>query len=166
MRYRTNELGDYLSFRAEYLVDRPPSILVWISGALGDTILAYPALNALRAWAPSAAITAIGRRAYLGFAVDLGLIGQVEDVDGPAASALFASGRLARFGPAALAVVWSAAQDDLEQHLLAAGVSSVIAPLVLPYMYTLSKNTSFAPVRLQASITLLMTRGHTSAQTL
>lgn len=127
MRYRTNELGDYLSFRAEYLVDRPPSILVWIGGALGDTILAYPALHALRAWAPLATITAIGRLAYLGFAADLGLIDRAEDVDGPVASALFASGRTAGCGPAALAIVWSSAHADLEQHLLAAGVSSVIA---------------------------------------
>jgi hypothetical protein len=127
VRYRTNELGDYLSFRAEYFVDRPPSILVWISGALGDTILAYPALKALRAWAPLAAITAIGHRAYLGFALDLGLIDRAEDVDGPDASALFASGRRAGHGPAALAVVWSTAHADLERHLLAAGVSTVVA---------------------------------------
>ena len=39
-------------------------------------------------------------------------------------------------------------------------------PLTLPYMYTLSKNISFAFVRLQASIALYMMRGHRSRQTL
>ena len=46
------------------------------------------------------------------------------------------------------------------------GVSSVIGPLTLPYMYTLSKKMSFAPARLQASIVFCMTRGHTSCQSL
>ena len=46
------------------------------------------------------------------------------------------------------------------------GVSSVIGPLTLPYMYTLSKKISLAPARLQASMVLLMIRGHMSCQTL
>src|ERR1035441_9759836 len=46
------------------------------------------------------------------------------------------------------------------------GVSSVIAPVTLPYMYTLSKKTSFAQARLQASMVLAMMRGHISAHNL
>jgi hypothetical protein len=46
------------------------------------------------------------------------------------------------------------------------GVSSVMGPVTLPYIYTLSKKMSFAPARLQASMVLLMIRGHISCQTL
>ncbi len=46
------------------------------------------------------------------------------------------------------------------------GVSSVMEPLTFPYMYTLSKKMSFAPARLQASMVLLIIRGHISCQTL
>jgi hypothetical protein len=46
------------------------------------------------------------------------------------------------------------------------GVSSVIGPLTFPYMYALSKKMSFAPARLQASMELLITRGHISSHTL
>src|SRR5580765_6466948 len=45
------------------------------------------------------------------------------------------------------------------------GVSSVIGPLTFPYMYTLSKKISLAPARLQASMVLVMIRGHMSCQT-
>ena len=46
------------------------------------------------------------------------------------------------------------------------GVSSVMGPLTFPYMYTLSKKRSFARARLQASMVLLMTRGHMSCHSL
>ena len=45
-------------------------------------------------------------------------------------------------------------------------VCSVMGPLTLPYMYTLSKKTSLAPARLQASMVLPIIRGHNSRQTL
>src|SRR5215471_6430493 len=40
------------------------------------------------------------------------------------------------------------------------GVSSVILPTTLPYIYTLSKKTSLALARLAASIVLRMIGGH------
>jgi len=46
------------------------------------------------------------------------------------------------------------------------GVSSVMGPLTLPYMYTLSKKRSLAWAYLQASMVLLMTRGQTSCHSL
>ena len=106
---------------------RPGSILAWTSGAVGDTLLAFPALQALRDWAPDAIITVIGRPDCLGLALDLGLVDQVEDTDGPFAATLFNGDRLKRIPALDLAVIWSSASDLIRRSLLQAGVSYVIA---------------------------------------
>ncbi len=110
-----------------YVCVRPACILAWITGALGDTLLSFPALQALRVWAPNAEIVAIGRREYLGLGVDLGIVDRVEDSDGPLATSLFGAARRASSLPYQLAVVWSSVFAELEAALLERGVDTVIA---------------------------------------
>jgi ADP-heptose:LPS heptosyltransferase len=103
----------------------PTSILVWLNGALGDTILGFPALAALRSWAPSSAITVVGRPSYLELGRRLGLLDNVEDADGPLALRLFAG----RSSPLAFdcAIIWSAAFEQLRVALQSRGVQRVVA---------------------------------------
>jgi ADP-heptose:LPS heptosyltransferase len=118
--------SDTCSLAQEKLI-RPYRVLVWLSGALGDTLLGYPALAALRAWAPAAQVTAVGRLPYLAFAQRGGLVDVVADGDGPIGQALFS----ARDWPATplpdLAIVWCAAYEAVADRLAALGVRSIIA---------------------------------------
>ena len=104
---------------------RLDSILVWLNGALGDTLLGFPALQSLRELAPDACITAIGRPAYLELATIFGYVDAVEDVDGRLATRLFTnSGSIPRYD---VAVIWSSAFEHLRQTLSAAGTNTIIA---------------------------------------
>jgi ADP-heptose:LPS heptosyltransferase len=105
---------------------RPSTMLVWLRGALGDTLLGYPSLRALRSWAPRARVTAVGRPEYLAPAARLGLLHAVLDVDGPEVQALLA-GAPSSGAPWDLAVVWSAAAPELTQRLRVLGVPLVLA---------------------------------------
>jgi ADP-heptose:LPS heptosyltransferase len=106
---------------------RPRRVLTWLSAALGDTLLGYPALAALRAWAPAAHVTAVGRPAYLAFAHRAGLVDAVADGDGPFGLALFSGGDWPAGPVPDLAVAWSAAYEALAARLTALGVRSIIA---------------------------------------
>jgi ADP-heptose:LPS heptosyltransferase len=110
---------------------RPATILVWLGGALGDTLLGYPALAALRMWAPWARVTLVGRPSYAGFAPSSGLVDQVVDSGGPWAANLF--GRAApALNPPELAVIWSAAYADMAQRLEHLGTRAIIAAAPRP----------------------------------
>lgn len=106
---------------------RPERALVWLSGALGDTILGFPALAALRAWAPSATITAAGRPSYLALAARAGIVDDVLDADGPLGTALFSGAGDLPIPTPGLAIAWSAAYSLLADRLVAMGVRSIIA---------------------------------------
>jgi len=59
-------------------------------GALGDTLLTFPALVWLRRWAPQARLTLIARGDTLGLALASGLADAVYSYDLPDWAALFA----------------------------------------------------------------------------
>lgn len=104
----------------------PSSLLIWLAGALGDTLLAYPALAAWRAHAPGCRITAVGRSSF-GPAQRAGLLDRVVDVDGPLASGLFAGRGQAHLAPPDAALVWSAAPDSIVAGLRAWGAGRIHA---------------------------------------
>jgi|GEM_PF-2430922 len=107
---------------------RPPaSILAWLPGALGDTLLGYPALAALRSWAPAACITVVGRSSYLRFAVDCGIVDRIEDADGPFPSRIFSGEQAGATDVPELAVLWSVAHAELAARMVRLGVGRVIA---------------------------------------
>ncbi|MDB5057021.1 MAG: glycosyl transferase, family 9 [Chloroflexi bacterium] len=110
--------------RAGGAVVRPARILVWLSGALGDTLLGFPALRAIRAWAPGATITVVGRPAYLILARDIGLINVVEGVDDLFASQAFVGAHSASL-PFDVAIVWSSAHQQIADWLEGSGVFAV-----------------------------------------
>ena len=113
-------------FANGYLEARPSRILAWTTGAVGDTLLSFPALQALRDLAPDATITAIGRPDCLDLAVDLGLVDHVDDADGPFAAAFFDVDRLKEMPAFDLAVVWSSASNLIKRNMLEAGAQFVI----------------------------------------
>ena len=105
---------------------RPATILVWLGGALGDTLLGYPALASLRRWAPSAYIRLLGRPSYAAFALSTGLVDQVVDSAGPSAGSLFGRGAPTLEAPE-LAVIWSAAYAEIARRFEDMGTKVVIA---------------------------------------
>lgn len=107
--------------------ERPATVLAWLVGALGDTLLGYPALRALREWAPQARMVVAGRPAYLEFALGQGVIDAVIDPDSRTGAAL-ASGRTEPgIEVPELAVIWSSAARQIADGLLAAGAPAVVA---------------------------------------
>src|SRR5712692_9922335 len=108
------------------VVRRPSTILVWQAGALGDTLLAYPALAALRNWAPQARVSAIGHPSNLAPAQWTGLVDQVLDVDGPLSGALLIGSPPPALEAPELAVIWSAAFQQLAATFQSLGVHSLL----------------------------------------
>ncbi|WP_376795580.1 glycosyltransferase family 9 protein [Thermogemmatispora sp.] len=114
--------------RGELLVIRP--------GAIGDTLLAFPVLSALRAASPSACLTLVGNAQVLPLARWLGVADAVEDYGDLRWSALFAEGGLgqdelrARLSQAERVVCWLADPDGLvRRNLREAGVTmATVAP--------------------------------------
>jgi heptosyltransferase-2 len=106
----------------------PARLLAYRPGAIGDFILALPALAALRARFPGASLTVVGPAAALPLAADLA--DTLISADDPRLTPLFAP------GPAPLppkvdpthAVVWAGAAEPLVAHLRAAGAVVVHAP--------------------------------------
>ena len=64
-------------------------VLFWLDGALGDTLLAYPALAALRLSAAGRPVVVVGNLAYYALAIRLRLIDRAIDASGAAGAALF-----------------------------------------------------------------------------
>lgn len=104
----------------------PRSILVWLRGALGDTLLAHPTLAALRRWAPAAEIAVAGSPPYWSFAHRMGLADRVVDADGPFGAALVAGDPPPGWAPPDLALVFSAAHAAIARGLRAAGAPRAI----------------------------------------
>jgi len=105
---------------------RPATLLVWLGGALGDTLLGYPALAALRRWAPATRMTLVGRPSYAAFALSIGLVDRVVDSGGPSAASLFGGGLPSLEAPE-LAVIWSAAYAEIAARFEDMGTRVVIA---------------------------------------
>ena len=104
----------------------PETVLLWQVGALGDTLLAYPAMAALRAWAPSARISMVGRPSLLRWALRAGLIDAAVDPDG-AIGASLAAGKGPGLHPVPdLAMIWSADGARIAAHLLRHGAGTVL----------------------------------------
>lgn len=110
---------------------RPASIFVWLSGALGDTLLAYPALAALRKWAPEAHITFTTRPTYGALALSAGLVDRIVDVDLQQVEALFGAGRQVS-EPPELVIAWSSAYREFAQQFDRQGVPVIIAAPPMP----------------------------------
>jgi heptosyltransferase-2 len=107
----------------------PARLLVYRPGAIGDFILALPALAALRARFPGAAVTVVGPAAALPLAAPLADVTLA--ADDPRLTPLFVPGAAA-LPPdvnATHAVVWAgAAAEPLVANLRAAGATVVHAP--------------------------------------
>jgi ADP-heptose:LPS heptosyltransferase len=109
-------------------------IIVFRPGALGDTLLTFPALAALRRAFPGAWLGAIGNPAALALARDAGLADEVVPFDNLCWTDLFsedgirsAEARQTLEG-ARLAVLWLRDSDGLaERNLRALGISTIVS---------------------------------------
>lgn len=102
-------------------------VLFWLDGALGDTLLAYPALAALRLSAAGWPLVAVGNPAYYAFAARLGLIDRIYATSGAAGTALFGGTLPPNLPLPDTAVLFSGAQLALAERFRALGVARVIA---------------------------------------
>ena len=102
-------------------------VLFWLDGALGDTLLAYPALATLRLSAAGRPLVAVGNPAYYAFAARLGLIDRAYAASGTAGTALFGGALPPNLPLPDTAVLFSGAQLALAGRLRALGVARVIA---------------------------------------
>ena len=115
-------------------------VVVFRAGAVGDTILAFPALGALRAALPvGARITLVGNAALAGLAVAAGLVDEVVSFDSPWVCALFAADAPrdqeagARLAGCDLAIVWQRdPAGPLALGLRARGVPTLSLPSLPP----------------------------------
>ena len=108
-------------------------ILLYRPGAIGDTLLLWPALVALRGACPNMPLALIGHPAVAELFLANRLVDRYLSRDGPAADALFApSDRLAheRLGPLAAAIAWTADPEGLlRANLTALGADPcILAP--------------------------------------
>src|SRR5690348_2576828 len=109
-------------------------IILFRPGALGDTILTFPALSVLRQSFPGARITAVGNAPALALARDAGLVDDVLSFDLPWWAELFAEDGIrspeARqmLEGAELAVLWLRDPDGLAaRSLRALGIPKTLA---------------------------------------
>ena len=111
----------------------PDKIMVFRPGALGDTLLAFPALAALRQWFPAARLEVIGNLPALELARDAGLADAVGAFDALCWADLFAEeglraeeARLALAGTS-VAVLWLRDSDgQARRNLRALGIPQVL----------------------------------------
>ena len=107
----------------------PARLLVYRSGALGDFLLALPALAALRATFPDAHLTVVGHSAAVGVARAEGLADAVLGADAPELTPLFATSppSAASVPLPDTAVLWAgAAAQSLAANLRSLGVARVL----------------------------------------
>ncbi len=114
-------------------------ILVLRPGAIGDTLLTFPALLALRRRFPGAEITVVGNRAPLDLGRAAGIVDQADAFGAAWVSDLFADAPTpalrTRLEPFDLGVVWmhtAEAAADLALRLEAAGVLRALALVSFP----------------------------------
>jgi ADP-heptose:LPS heptosyltransferase len=107
-----------------------PHILVVRPGAIGDALLAFPALAALRRARPHHALTFIAHPAVRKLALGSGLADLFISRDDPRSDALFSAdpeNALESFRSVAAAVVWTSRQDPaLRTNLLALGAEPIV----------------------------------------
>jgi heptosyltransferase-3 len=120
-------------------VPDPRRILVLRPGAIGDTLLTFPALTALRERFPTASIEVVGNRLALELARVAGLIDRVDAFGADWVSDLFgdepAPALRDRLEEIDLGIVWShslAAASDLAARLKRAGVRAVLPATSFP----------------------------------
>jgi len=109
-------------------------IIVFRPGALGDTLLAFPALAALRRAFPTARLSVVGNAPALALARDAGLVDEVASFDLPHWAELFAEAgirsaeaRQALAG-ASLAVLWLRdSEGQAARNLRALGISTIVS---------------------------------------
>ncbi|HEX2033837.1 MAG TPA: glycosyltransferase family 9 protein [Chloroflexota bacterium] len=110
----------------------PGRIAVVRAGALGDVLLGFPALLALRRRFPEARIHLIGTLPQAALARDGGLVQSLAGVDDPSLGALFADGASLEALPADvrgvdLAVVWLRRPQEVARNLARLGAHAVLA---------------------------------------
>jgi ADP-heptose:LPS heptosyltransferase len=108
-------------------------ILLYRPGAIGDTLLLWPTLLALRAAYPNTPLVLVGHPAVTELFLANRLVDRYLSRDGPAADALFApADRLAheQIGPLSAAIAWTAdPQGRLRANLTALGADPcILAP--------------------------------------
>ncbi len=111
-------------------------MLLWRSGALGDTLLLLPALAALRQAFPRRRIVAVGNPAALAPATWQGLVDDIFDAgDLRLAPLLMGEPPAPSVLPKGLgtAVVWSGRSDIIGRGLERAGLTRVITAPILPH---------------------------------
>ena len=118
--------GDAGAMTATNPAVRPETVLLWQVGALGDTLLAYPAMAALRAWAPSARISMVGRPAFLRWALRAGLIDAAVDPDSAIGGSLAAGKGPGPHRMPDLAMIWSADGARVAAHIAQYGAGTVL----------------------------------------
>jgi heptosyltransferase-3 len=107
----------------------PAHLLVYRPGAIGDFILALPALAALRRAFPAATLTVVGHPAAVELASSAGLADATLAADATALTPLFAEASpvAALIPPPALAVLWAGASArPLAANLRALGAEQVL----------------------------------------
>ena len=111
---------------------RSGRIAVVRAGALGDVLLGLPALQALRARYPAAAIHLVAPMPQAKLALAAGAVDAAVDVDDPEMGVLFAAPAGVRRAPAwlqdlDLAVVWLRRPDAVAEQLRRLGAAQVVA---------------------------------------
>jgi len=104
-------------------------VLFWLDGALGDTLLAYPALAALWLSAAGRPVVVVGNPAYYALAIRPRLIDRAIDASGAAGAALFGGALPPGLPLPETAVLFSGAHLALAGRLRALGVAQVISAL-------------------------------------
>lgn len=112
------------------------NILIIRPGAIGDTLLTFPVLSAMRSTHPDASIAFVGNNAVLPLALDWKLVDEVSDYQSPQWSELFSAKGIRdvmwreRLRAIDLAICWLRDPDRIvERNLLAAGVKRcIVAP--------------------------------------
>jgi ADP-heptose:LPS heptosyltransferase len=114
-------------------------ILILRPGAIGDTLLTFPALQLLRSHFPSATIEIVGNRPALRLAHGAGLVDSVDAFGADWVSDLFGDeptdALRKRLGQVDLGIVWmhsANAAEDLAARLKAAGVSRAVPFVSFP----------------------------------
>jgi heptosyltransferase-3 len=109
------------------------TILIIRPGAIGDSLLAFPILCALRRQYPNAHILFAGNAAVLPLALASGLADEVSDFNDPQWSALFSASGISHLNErydlhtADLAICWLRDSDGIVEHnLLAVAIKRVI----------------------------------------
>ena len=106
-------------------------MVVLRAGALGDFLLGFPALGALRRRFPAARITLAGPLPAARFAAEMGLVDDLLPIDDPRLAPLFDE-RPVQAVPEPLrdldvAVVWLSRAQPVAAHLAAAGARRIVA---------------------------------------